>query len=266
MSTLMSRQDLKGARAGRGARRGEKGRRAEPAAQGGEMDELLATLSHELRTPTTAILGWAELISERRCDGDMFERGMEVIRRNARLQERLIGQLLDFARAGTSHSKLRPRSTPLAPVVVASVETVMPLARNKSVEVRSRIEFAEAAVSGEAELLQQVFVNLLSNAVKFAPESGHVEARLSRGGAACAEVAVGDDGPGIAADFLPHVFEPFRQADAVRLAGRGGLGLGLAIARKLVEMHGGEIGARSGGEGLGSTFTVRLPLEGRTRV
>lgn len=244
MSTAMSRQELKGA----------------------GMDELLATLSHELRTPTTAILGWAELISERRCDGDIFERGIEVIRRNARLQERLIGQLLDFARAGTAHSILRPLSTPLAPVVEASVETVMPLARNKSLEVSSRIEFPGVTVSGEAELLQQVFVNLLSNAVKFAAEGGHVEVRLARWGATCAEVAVGDDGPGIAADFLPHVFEPFRQADAVRLAGRGGLGLGLAIARKLVEMHGGEIGARSGGEGRGATFTVRLPLESGTRV
>jgi signal transduction histidine kinase len=146
-------------------------------------------------------------------------------------------------------------------VLRSSIETVTPLARAKSIEVRPRIDFESATVFGEPDRLQQVFINLLSNAVRFTQEGGNVEARLSRGGESSAEVTVTDDGRGIDEEFISYVFERFRRADACETAGREGLGLGLYIARKLVEMHEGTISAQSPGEGLGATFTVRLPLE-----
>lgn len=155
---------------------------------------------------------------------------------------------------------LEPRHVSVASVLTSSVETILPVARAKSTEVRSRIDFAAATVLGESDRLQQVFINLLANAVKFTPEGGHVEARLTRVGASCVEVKVKDDGPGINADFLPSVFERYRRAGGVRATEQEGLGLGLAIARKLVEMHRGTISAHSLGVGLGATFTVRLPL------
>lgn len=228
-----------------------------------DRDEFLAMVSHELRAPTTAILGWIELIEAGQGDGKSLAHGVKVIKRNARLQTKLIEQLLDFSRVGLGQLVLNPRHVSLASVLDASVETILQFARAKSTEVHSRIEFAEATIFGESERLQQIFINLLSNAVKFTPDSGHIEVRLTRVGASCAKVTVKDDGPGINADFLPCVFERFRRADTIRATDQEGLGLGLAITRKLVEMHRGTISAQSAGEGLGATFTVRLPLADR---
>jgi signal transduction histidine kinase len=222
--------------------------------------EFLALISHELRAPTTAILGWIELIGAGQADGERLARGMEVIKRSARLQTKLIEQLLDFARAGTAQLVINPRHVSLAPVLYSSVEMILPLAGAKAIKVRTHVDFAAAIVLGEPDRLQQIFVNLLTNAVKFTSEGGHVEVRLARGGASCAEVTVTDDGSGINADFLPFVFERFRRADAMRMTERQGLGLGLYIARTLVELHGGTISAHSPGEGLGATFTVLLPI------
>lgn len=224
-------------------------------------DEFLALISHELRAPTAAILGWVELIGAGQADGEHLARGMEVIKRNARLQTKLIEQLLDFSRVRMGQLVFDPRRVSLASVLRSSVEMILPLAGAKAIKVRSHIDFGAALVLGEPDRLQQVFINLLTNAVKFTSEGGHVEVRLARHGASYAGVTVTDDGPGINADFLPFVFERFRRADAMRMTERQGLGLGLYIARELVELHGGTIRAHSPGAGLGATFTVLLPIE-----
>lgn len=221
-----------------------------------DSERFLAMISHELRTPTAAILGWAEMLCRKGEDGEVFARGVEAISRNARLMARLIGQLTDFSRVRAGCTDLEFQTVPLAPELRAAIETIMPLAGAKSVSVEAELDPSADPVSGDPACLQQVFTNLLSNAVKFSPEGGLVRVRLARRGDR-AEVSVSDRGRGIRPDFLPYVFDPFRQG-AGRSLNQQGLGLGLAIARQIVERHGGEIRAESEGEGAGATFTVSL--------
>jgi len=225
-------------------------------------DEFLATLSHELRTPLTAILGWAHILKRGTGRPDDLAKGLDIIERNSRIQTRLIDELLDTSRI--TSGKVRLDIQPVEPVafVSAAVETVRPAADAKGIRIDVRAEEGAGSVAGDPARLQQVVWNLLSNAIKFTPSGGRVEVTVTRSGAAI-EVAVRDTGAGITSEFLPHVFERFRQADASTTRRHGGLGLGLAIVRSLVEQHGGSVEAASPGEGQGATFTVQLPVAAR---
>lgn len=227
-------------------------------------DEFLATLSHELRTPLNAILGWAGMLQRGTPDAATLQRALQTIERNARAQGQLIDDLLDMSRivAGTVRLDVQPVN--LARVVEAALGTVHPAAAAKSIVLRVDVADQRQAderldVRADPGRLQQVLWNLLANAVKFTPAGGSVEVRLQRDGAD-ALVQVIDSGIGITPDFLPHVFDRFRQQDASTTRQHGGLGLGLAIARQLVELHGGTIAAASPGSGAGTCFSVRLPL------
>ncbi|HEX8160970.1 MAG TPA: ATP-binding protein [Pyrinomonadaceae bacterium] len=222
-------------------------------------DEFLATLSHELRTPLTAILGWSGLLRTVRLDAETTANALQTIERNARSQKQLIDDLLDASRIITGKLRLEMKPTPLAPVVTAAVESMRPAAAAKSIALRLALDGGALVVAGDAERLQQIVWNLLSNAVKFTPREGRVEVALARDGSD-AVISVSDTGVGIAPDFLPLVFDRFRQADASTTRAYGGLGLGLSIMRHLVGLHGGRVSAESGGEGHGATFRVRLPL------
>jgi PAS domain S-box-containing protein len=224
-------------------------------------DEFMATLSHELRTPLSAIVGWAHLLRSGNLEPADRDRAVETIDRSAKSQARLISDVLDVSGIITGKLRLTPEPVPLPPVVQAAVDTVRPAAEAKG--VRLEVDLADpvqARVSGDANRLQQVVWNLVSNAVKFTPSGGTVHVRLAATGEE-AEIVVRDEGRGITPDFLPHVFERFRQAEnGAGQRGVGGLGLGLAIVRHLVELHGGTVQASSAGEGQGATFTVRLPV------
>ena len=222
-------------------------------------DEFLATLSHELRTPLTAVLGWAKLLRADRYDAGTAERALEAIERNAVAQARLIDDLLDVSRVITGKLRLDVGPVELASVIEAAVESVRPAAEARGVRLDVRLGPEPGPVAGDADRLRQVVWNLLSNAVKFTPGGGSVAVRLGRADGH-AELTVSDTGRGIAPEFLPHVFDRFRQADGRITREHGGLGLGLAIARHLVEMHGGSISAASPGEGRGATFRVQIPL------
>ena len=219
-------------------------------------ERFLAMVSHELRTPTTAIIGWAEMLRRGGADGEILAQGVEVISRNAQQMARLIGQLTDFSRIRSGCADLEFQQVALAPALRAAIETIWPTADAKSVRIEAELDPSADPISGDPACLQQVFTNLLWNAVKFSHEGGLVKVRLARR-LDCAEVSVKDYGSGISRDFLPYVFEPFRQGGD-RASNQRGLGLGLAIARQIVERHGGGIYAESGGEGTGATFTVRL--------
>lgn len=220
-------------------------------------DEFLANLSHELRTPMTAILGWAHLLQLGDLDPEQVDLGLQTIRQSGEAQARLIDDLLDVSRVVTGKLHLNPTAVRLSDVVRNAVAAIRPAADAKRQSVEVDIGAADATVHGDASRLQQVFWNLLSNAVKFTPPGGVVRVRLDEVDADSV-VVVEDTGEGIPSDLLPLVFERFRQG-ATNARGRTGLGLGLAIAKELVEMHGGSIAAASGGSGAGSTFTVRLP-------
>ncbi|MDT7604176.1 MAG: hypothetical protein QOF61_2173 [Acidobacteriota bacterium] len=222
-------------------------------------DEFLATLSHELRTPLTAILGWAGLLRSVPLDAETAASALTTIERNARAQKQLIDDLLDASRIITGKLRLDARPTRLAQVVEAAIETIRPTAAAKNVELRVELEDDTSLVAGDPDRLQQVVWNLLSNAVKFTPREGRVEVSLVRDGDD-AVFAVADTGIGINPEFLPQVFDRFRQADASTTRAFGGLGLGLSIVRHLVELHNGMVAAESLGEGRGATFRVRLPL------
>ncbi|HEX8557253.1 MAG TPA: CHASE domain-containing protein [Pyrinomonadaceae bacterium] len=224
-------------------------------------DDFLATLSHELRTPLTAILGWAKMLRAGPADAAMTARGLEAVERNAVAQTRLIDDLLDVSRVITGKLRLEARPVELSRVVEAGVESVRPAAEARGVRLDVRLGAGGALVSGDPDRLQQVVWNLLSNAIKFTPGGGTVGVTLARAGGH-AEVVVADTGRGIEPEFLPHVFDRFRQADQRITREHGGLGLGLSIVRHLVEMHGGVITAESEGAGRGSTFRFRLPLLG----
>lgn len=222
-------------------------------------DEFLATLSHELRTPLQSILGWTQLLLTGESDAEEIHQGLEVIDRNARSQTRIIEDLLDMSRILSGKVRLDVQRTGLAGLIEEAVKTVRPAAEAKGIRLQAILDPLAQAVFGDPNRLQQVFWNLLSNAIKFTPRGGRVMILLERVNSHL-EVAVTDTGAGISPDFLPYVFERFRQEDASATRSHGGLGLGLAIVKNLVELHGGKVTAKSGGLSTGATFTVALPL------
>jgi PAS domain S-box-containing protein len=224
-------------------------------------DEFLAVLSHELRSPLNPILGWSKLLRSRKCDEKTTARALETIERNAQLQTELIEDLLDVSRILRGKLSLNIISIHLVSTIEAALETVRLAAQTKSIQIQSVLDPSVGKVEGDPNRLQQVIWNLLSNAVKFTPHGGRIEVRLERVGSQ-AQIQVTDTGKGISPEFLPYVFEYFRQADSATTRVFGGLGLGLAIVRHLVELHGGTVWAESPGEEQGATFTVRLPLSG----
>lgn len=224
-------------------------------------DEFLATVSHELRTPLTAILGWSRMLQGGSLDSEMAARAIETIKRNAKSQAQIIDDILDVSRIITGNLYLELNPVEIAPVLEAAVNVVRPTADAKGINIEVKLEPEPAAVPGDVNRLQQVFWNLLSNAVKFTPAGGRVTVSL-RHVDSQVEITVADTGQGITPQFLPFVFDRFRQADSTSTRQHGGLGLGLAIARHLVEIHGGSIAASSDGPGTGAKFTVRLPLVG----
>lgn len=224
-------------------------------------DEFLATVSHELRTPLTAILGWSRMLQSGSLDEDVALKAIETINRNAKSQAQIIDDILDVSRIITGNLYLELHPVELAPVLEAAINVVRPTADAKGIQIEVNFEPKPAAVLGDGNRLQQVFWNLLSNAVKFTPNGGKVGVYLRLVNAEV-EIVVSDTGQGISPDFLPFVFDRFRQADSTSTRQHGGLGLGLAIARHLVEIHGGLISAISAGTGDGATFMVRLPLVG----
>ncbi|HYX14693.1 MAG TPA: PAS domain S-box protein [Nostoc sp.] len=222
-------------------------------------DEFLAVLSHELRTPLNSILGWAKMLRTRNFDEKTTKHALETIERNAKLQTQLIEDLLDVSRILQGKLNLNTCPVNLVTVVEAALETVQLAAQAKSIQIQTIFDPTLGQVMGDSNRLLQVVWNLLSNAVKFTPAGGRVEIRLMEVGNQ-AQIQVSDTGKGISLEFLPYVFDYFRQADSTITRAFGGLGLGLAIVRKVIEMHGGNVQAESLGEGLGSTFTVELPL------
>jgi signal transduction histidine kinase len=221
-------------------------------------DEFLAVLSHELRTPLNPILGWSKLLQSRKLNEVRTTQALETIERNARLQSQLIEDLLDVSRILRGKLTLNVAPVALKPMLESAIETVQLAAEAKNIEMETVFAPDVSPVSGDQGRLQQVVWNLLSNSVKFTPDGGRVEIRLTQKDRQ-AQIEVRDTGKGISPDFLPYVFEHFRQEDGAITRKFGGLGLGLAIARQIVELHGGTIAADSAGEGLGTTFTVRLP-------
>ncbi|MEH1948197.1 MAG: PAS domain S-box protein [Nostoc sp.] len=222
-------------------------------------DEFLGVLSHELRTPLNSILGWSKMLRTRKFDEKTTHHALETIERNAKLQTQLIEDLLDVSRILQGKLNLDICPVSLVMVVEAALETVKLAAQAKSIQIQTLFDTNLGQVMGDPNRLQQVVWNLLSNAVKFTPTGGRVEIRLMEAGNQV-QIQVSDTGKGISLDFLPYVFDYFRQADGTTTRTFGGLGLGLAIVRKVVEMHGGNVQAESLGEGLGATFSVELPL------
>ncbi|OLP16197.1 hypothetical protein BST81_22610 [Leptolyngbya sp. 'hensonii'] len=247
-------------------------------------DEFLATLSHELRSPLNAVLGWVHLLQTRQLDPTTIHRALETIERNAKAQAQLVEDLLDVSRIIRGQLRLNIRPVSLPAVITTALETVRPAAEAKRIQLQTVLDRQMGLVAGDLDRLQQVVWNLLSNAIKFTPEGGQVAVRLSlvmgsatreaqclpnqktsdpkmiSGQARYAQLEICDTGKGISPEFLPYVFDRFRQADSSITRSYGGLGLGLAIVRQLVELHGGTIQARSEGEGKGATFMVTLPL------
>ncbi|HEV2667200.1 MAG TPA: ATP-binding protein, partial [Blastocatellia bacterium] len=222
-------------------------------------DEFLATVSHELRSPLNSILGWARMLSEKRLDEAKSARALEIIYRSALAQNQLIGDLLDVSRIIAGKSRLEMRVVDLPPIIEAATDAARPAADAKKIRLVSALDPAAGPVSGDPDRLQQVVWNLLSNAVKFTPVEGQIEVRLEREGAHV-RLTVSDTGEGIEPEFLPFVFDRFRQFESRPARVHGGLGLGLAIVRHLVELHGGKVSAASRGRGQGATFIVTLPL------
>lgn len=222
-------------------------------------DEFLATVSHELRTPLTAILGWSRLLRAKQLDEAGEERATEVIERNAEAQAKLIEDLLDVSRIITGKLRLDVQPTSLTSIVESAVSASRPSAEARRLHLDAILDSTAAPVTGDPSRLEQIITNLLSNAIKFTPEGGRIEVRLERA-RSNARLTVRDTGAGIRAEDLPYIFDRFRQADSARKRAHGGLGLGLAIVRHLVELHGGTVHAESRGEGQGATFTVELPL------
>jgi two-component system CheB/CheR fusion protein len=222
-------------------------------------DEFLATVSHELRGPLSAMAGWIQVLTGEETDPATITRGLAAIERNVQMQARLVEDLLDAARITTGKLRLQPRMMELLPVVEEALETVRAAANAKGVALSLLHDDTKTSVLGDADRLQQVAWNLLANAVKFTPHGGRVEVWVGRA-EACVQLRVRDTGQGIAPEFLPHVFGPFRQAESSVARSQTGLGLGLAIVRHLCELHGGNVTAASAGEGKGATFTVSLPV------
>ena len=226
-------------------------------------DEFLATLSHELRTPLTSILGWASMISNGEVEGANAARAIETIERNARSQARLIDDLLDVSRIITGNLRLELRPLNITPIVEAAIDALRPTADAKGIQFRTEFTSALCLVRGDANRLRQVIWNLLSNGIKFTQRGGSVSIDLNC--ESSVRLIVRDTGEGIPVEFLPYVFDRFRQAEGSISRKQGGLGLGLAVVRHLVELHGGSVSAVSDGYGLGSTFTVDLPMAAERR-
>jgi signal transduction histidine kinase/ActR/RegA family two-component response regulator len=233
--------------------------RADAEAANRAKDEFLAMLSHELRTPLNAMLGWVRMLRAGRLDSAGAAHGLEVIERNIRHQTQIIADLLDVSRIITGKLSIDLQPVDLAPAIESAVDTLRPAAQARGVALTAELDPAAGSVAGDAARLEQVVTNLLTNALKFTPPGGRVTVRLARTGD-WARLTVRDTGAGIRPDFLPHLFERFRQADSSSTRVHGGLGLGLAIVRHLVEIHGGRVRADSEGEGRGATFTVELPM------
>jgi PAS domain S-box-containing protein len=222
-------------------------------------DEFLATLSHELRTPLNAILGWSQILKRIPRDREEMQQGLDTIERNARIQTRLIEDLLDMSRIISGKLRLDvQRLHPLA-CIEAAIETVQPSAQAKGIRLEQMLDPQAGPIAGDPNRLQQIVWNLLSNAVKFTPRGGKVQVLLERVNSHI-EISVADTGQGIRPEFLSFVFDRFRQADATTTRWHGGLGIGLSIVKQLVELHGGTVRVNSGGEGKGTTFVVALPL------
>ncbi len=224
-------------------------------------DEFLATVTHELRAPLTAILGWCNMLRAGLLDGDKASRALETIARNAEMQSRLVGDLLDASRIAAGKLRVQLEPFNLRDVVVDALDMVRPTAQAKGVSLSMDAPPDAVPTRGDPARMQQVVGNLLSNAVKFTPAGGSVRVRLARDDEA-ARVSVIDDGQGLSPDLLPHVFERFRQADGTRARRQDGLGLGLAIVKHVVELHGGAVRAESDGPGKGAAFSVIVPLGG----
>jgi PAS domain S-box-containing protein len=224
-------------------------------------DEFLATLSHELRTPLNAILGWSALLRQQALPDQERTRGLETIERNARVQAQIINDLLDMSRIVSGKLHLDVQPIYLQDVISAAIETVRPSVEARHIRVTTLLDSTIGRTRGDPNRLQQVLWNLLTNAVKFTPQGGRIHVVLERV-SSHVEITVADSGIGIKAEFLPYVFDRFRQADASTTRRFGGLGLGLSIVRNLVEMHGGTVSVRSQGENQGTTFTIALPLLG----
>ena len=222
-------------------------------------DEFLATVSHELRTPLTSILGWSRMLMMGGYDEAAVSRAIETIERNATSLARLIDDILEVSRVITGKIKLELTPVDFGGIVTAAFNSVRPTAEAKGVDLKLDLSDKEHMVSGDADRLQQVVWNLLSNGVKFTPSGGSIEVTL-RSDSTDVLLVVKDTGLGIHSNFLPYVFDRFRQADSSITRTHGGLGLGLSIVRHLVELHGGSVAAKSDGENLGSSFVVHLPL------
>lgn len=243
----------------RAALRLEQAAREQAEAANRLKDEFLATLSHELRTPLNAIMGWANLLKGGALDPAARERAVETIDRNVRIQSHLISDILDISRMTSGQLDLNFQLVPLAAAIDGALDTMRPMAQAKNVELVREIGPGPSSVLGDPDRLQQIVWNLLSNAIKFAPNGGRVTVRLTQEGPE-ARIQVEDNGPGIDPEFLPHVFERFRQRDSSGTRPFGGLGLGLAIVRSLVELHGGSVTASNRGAGTGASFVVALPI------
>jgi signal transduction histidine kinase/CheY-like chemotaxis protein len=221
-------------------------------------DEFLATLSHELRTPITAILGWSQLLARGNCAPEDLDEGIATIARNSRTQAKIIDDLLDMSRIVSGKIRLELELLDVAGIVQATVASVAPIAASRDISIATAIDASPVYVLADPARLQQIFWNLLSNAIKFSPPGDVVQVLLQRVNS-LVQIQVIDNGQGIRPEFLPHIFERFRQQDGTSTRIHGGLGLGLSIAKQLVEFHGGTITAASAGEARGSTFTVCLP-------
>jgi signal transduction histidine kinase/ActR/RegA family two-component response regulator len=233
--------------------------RAEAETANRAKDEFLSVLSHELRTPLNAILGWSQILRKQSLSQEKMVRALETIERNARSQLQLIEDILDISRIITGKLRLQARPVQLVPVVESAIESIRLAAEAKAIRIQSVLDTEAGSITGDANRLQQVVWNLLSNAVKFTPKDGQVQIRLKRVNS-YVELTISDTGQGISSDFLPYVFDRFRQHDSTTTRSYGGLGLGLAIVRQLVELHGGTVRATSLGIGQGATFTVELPV------
>jgi PAS domain S-box-containing protein len=241
----------------------ERAARQQAEAASRAKDEFVAMISHEIRTPLNAILGWAQMLRRETLSPEATGRALESVERNARAQVQLLSDLLDISRAITGKLRLESHPVDVVTSIEAALESIRPAAEAKSITIDLHRDAARSLVTGDVDRLQQVFWNLLSNAVKFTPKHGHIAVNVHRVNSHVA-VAVTDSGVGIRREFLPHVFERFTQADTGSSRTYGGLGLGLAIVRHLVELHGGSVSVSSAGEGMGATFTVELPVRAVT--
>jgi signal transduction histidine kinase len=243
----------------------ERAARAESERASHLKDEFLATLSHELRTPLNAILGWTHLLRARLDDAQQLAEGLETIDRNARVQTQIVNDLLEMSRIISGKLRLDLQQVDLASIAEEAITSSRPAADNKRIALQSAIDPDAGEIWGDPARLQQVLWNLLSNAIKFTPDDGSIDIRLRRVDSHV-ELTITDTGQGIKAEFLPYLFDRFRQADASTTRQHRGMGLGLSIVKNLVEMHGGSVAASSAGENQGSTFVVRLPLASESQL